>query len=152
MELKESVNMEEIEKKKPKFIPFIVGIIVFGISFFGVKTLFNNSFSFDQAMVKVASELNKSCPIMVDRETRLDNVAAMPENVFQYNYTLINLEKSEINIEELREYIEPNVVNNVKTNPDMKDYRENKVTMAYNYRDKNGVFILRINVTPEMYE
>jgi hypothetical protein len=34
----------------------------------------------------------------------------------------------------------------------MKDYKENKVTMAYNYRDKNGKFILKINVTPEKYE
>ena len=39
-----------------------------------------------------------------------------------------------------------------KTNPNMKDYKNNKVTMSYNYRDKNGVFTLKINVTPEMYE
>ncbi len=152
VELKESEKTETIGKKKSKFIPLIVGIIAFGISFFGVKMLFNSSNSFDQAMMKAASEINKNCPIMVDKNTRLDNAVALPENVFQYNYTLLNLEKSKVNIEEMRAYIQPNVVNNVKTNPDMKDYKENKVTMVYNYRDKNGVFILKIDVTPEMYE
>lgn len=152
VEFKKSVKTEKIVMKKPKLIPLIVGIIAFGVSFFGAKMLFNNSYSFDQAMMKAASEINKSCPIMVNEDTRLDNAVAMPKNIFQYNYTLINLEKNKIIVEELREYIEPIVLNNVKTNPDMKDYKENKVTMAYNYRDKNGVFILKINVTPEMYE
>ncbi|MFL0087961.1 hypothetical protein V2550_04745 [Tenacibaculum maritimum] len=152
-ETKREKNPERnTRKNKGKILPVIVGIIAFGFSFFGVKMLFNNFYSFDKAMMKAASEINKSCPIMVDSDTRLDNAVAMPENVFQYNYTLINLDKSEINVEEIREYIEPNVVNNIKTNTDMKDYKENKVTMAYNYRDKNGVFILKINVTPEMYE
>jgi hypothetical protein len=36
-----------------------------------------------------ANELNKSCLMMVDQDTRLDNAVALPENVFQYNYTLI---------------------------------------------------------------
>lgn len=88
---------------------------------------------------------------MVDQNTRLDNVAAFPNNIFQYNYTLVNLEKSEVNIDTVKKYLEPNIINNVKTNPDLKPYRDNKVTMAYNYRDKNGVFVLKIEVTPEMY-
>ena len=140
------------KKSKHKILPIIVGLIAFGISFFVVQKLFNNQQSFDKAMMKAANEINESCPIMVDNDTRLDNTVAMPNNVFQYNYTLVNLVKSEINIDEIRNYIEPNVVNNVKTNPDMKDYKKNKITMAYNYRDKNGEFILKINVTPDKYE
>jgi len=42
-------------------------------------------------------------------------------------------------------------INNVKTNPDLKIYRDNKVTMAYNYKDKNGIFVLKISVTPGLY-
>jgi len=153
--LTENFNTDRTEKKsetRKKILPIIIGIIAFGISFFAVQKLFNNHQSFDKAMMKAASEINESCPIMIDNDTRLDNTVAMPDNIFQYNYTLINLEKSKINIEELKSYIEPNVVNNVKTNPDMKAYKDNKVTMAYNYKDKNGEFILKINVTPEKYE
>ncbi len=103
-------------------------------------------------MMKAASEINESCPIMIDKDTRLDNTIALPDNIFQYNYTLVNLEKQEINVGELKNYIEPNVINNVKTSPDMKDYRENRTTMVYYYKDKNGEFVLKINVSPEKYE
>ena len=102
-------------------------------------------------MMEAASELNKTCPIMVDKDTQLDNAVAMPDNVFQYNYTLVNLEKSQVNIDTVKKYIEPGLINSVKTNPDLKNYRDNKVTMAYSYKDKNGVFILKISVTPDLY-
>ena len=76
----------------------------------------------------------------------------MPGNVFQYNYTLVNLVKDSIDIPGLESYIKPVILNNVKTNPDMKGFRDNKVTMTYTYKDKDGVYITRINITPDMYE
>jgi hypothetical protein len=102
-------------------------------------------------MMEAASELNKTCPFMVDKDTRLDNAAALPGNIFQYNYTLVNLDKSEVNVDTVKKYVEPGLINNVKTSPGLKVYRDNKVTMAYNYRDKNGVFVLKITVTPDLY-
>lgn len=102
-------------------------------------------------MMEAASELNKSCPIMVDQQTRLDNVVALPDNAFQYNYTLVAYDKSEINIDTVKKYIEPTLVNTVRTNPDLKSFREHNVTMIYNYRDKHGVFVLKIPVTPAQY-
>ena len=149
----ENIPVEKSKNKgKNKILPIIVGIIAFGISYFTVQKLFNNPQSFDKAMMEAASEINENCPIMIDNDTRLDNTVAMPNNIFQYNYTLVNLEKNEINIEELRSFIEPNVVNNVKTNPEMKAYKDNKVTMSYFYKDKKGEYLLEINVTPEQYE
>lgn len=103
-------------------------------------------------MMQAASQINQSCPIMVDQETRLDNAVAMPGKIFQYNYTLVNLAKDSINISGLESYIKPMILNNVKTNPDMKSFRDNKITMTYTYKDKYGVFITRIDITPEMYE
>ncbi len=37
--------------------------------------------------MEIASEINKSCPMMIDKETQFDNALAMPGKVFQYNYT-----------------------------------------------------------------
>lgn len=68
---------------------------------------------------------------MIDNATRLDNAIAMPDNVFQYNYTLVNMVKDSINIHELNNYLEPTITNFVKTNPDMQKMRENKVTVNY---------------------
>ncbi len=89
---------------------------------------------------------------MVDKETRLDNAVALPNNILQYNYSLINYDKSQVNEAILRKAITPGLVNNVRTNPALKLYRENKTTLAYNYRDKNGNFILLISVTPDLYK
>jgi len=95
------------KNKRKKTIGTIVGILAFGLSSFAVKQIFFKPVSFDKAMMEAASELNKTCPIMVDKETRLDNTVAMPDNVFQYNYTLVNLEKSQINIDTIKKYVEP---------------------------------------------
>lgn len=139
------------KNNRNKIIGTVVGIVVFGLSYLAVQQLFFKPVSLDKAMMEAASELNKTCPIMVDQDTRLDNAVALPGNIFQYNYTLVNLYKSEVNIDTVKKYFEPGIINNVKTNPDLKVYRDNKVTMAYYYKDKNGEFVLRISVTPDMY-
>ena len=101
--------------------------------------------------MNAASEINKSCPMMVDKETRLDNTIALPENVFQYNYTLVNMEVATTDVNQLENYVKPILINTVKTNPDMKTNREHKTTMGYSYKDKNGIFLFKILVTPDLY-
>jgi hypothetical protein len=144
-------HMEPAANTKKNTIGAILGLVAFAITYFAVQQIFFKPASFDKAMMDAASELNKSCPIMVDQETRLDNAVALPDNIFQYNYTLVNLDKSEVNQDTLKKYIEPGLINNMKTNPDLKVYRENKVTMAYYYKDKNGEFVLKLSITPDMY-
>ena len=34
----------------------------------------------------------------------------------------------------------------------MKFYRDNKITLSYYYKDKQGVFLLNIDVTPDTYQ
>ena len=105
-------------------------------------------------MMAAASEINKSCPIMIDSETQLDNVVALPDNVFQYNYTLVNLLKSElsVDVELIKAELKPEIVNEVKTNPDLAFYRQNKTTIKYLYKDKEGSFLMTIAVGPDLYE
>ena len=138
-------------KNKKKTISATVGLVVgVGVAILIQQLVFKTP-SFDKAMMQAASELNKSCPVMVDQETRLDNAVALPDNIFQYNYTLINLEKDSIDLQIFEGYMKPMILNNVKTNPDLQAYRDNKVTMAYNYKDKNGVFITKISITADQY-
>jgi hypothetical protein len=107
--------------------------------------------SFDKEMMAVASEINQSCPIMVDSETRLDNVVSMPNKVLQYNYTLINKSKEDINIEVMESELARNIPNYIRTNPSMKTLRDFKTTFIYFYRDKEGDYLLSIEVKPEHY-
>jgi len=153
-------NVDSIVNQQPaksternkKLIGGIVGMVFFGLSYFLVQHFFFKPPSFDKAMMAAASEINKTCPIMVDQYTQLDNALALPGNSFQYNYTLIDMDISEVSVDTAKKYLLPNIINTVKTNPDMKIYRDNKTTMIYNYKDKNGVFIMKFAITPEMYK
>jgi len=142
----------ENSKDRKKHLWTAIGVAAGFLFVFFIKQLAFNTPSFNKAMMQAASEVNKSCPVMVDQETRLDNAVALPGNIFQYNYTLINLAKDSIDAQSFEDYMKPVILNNVKTNPDLKVYRDNKVTMAYNYKDKNGVFITKISVSAKQYE
>lgn len=146
-------TVEKEKKKKPvgAIVGAIIGVIAVALSNYVVQQIFFKPPSFDKVMMTAASEINKTCPIMIDQYTRLDNAFALDDKL-QYNYTLINVEKSQVNPDTVKKYIEPGIINNVRTSPDLKIYRDNKTTMIYNYRDKNGVFILKFSVTPDMYE
>jgi hypothetical protein len=142
--------MESPDKKK-KNIQTVVGMITGALALVLVQHFFFKAPTYDQVMMEAASEINKSCPMMVDQDTRLDNAVALPANIFQYNYTLVNLEKAKTDVSQIENYLTPILINNVKTNPDMKINRDNKTTMGYYYKDRNGEFLFKILVTPELY-
>lgn len=108
--------------------------------------------TFDKLMLQITSELNKFCPIMVDAETQLDNVVALSKNTLQYNYTLLSAERASVDISVLENYMQPIILNIIKTNPDLKIFRDNDVIMAYNYRDKNGKHLFKLTFKPENYK
>lgn len=146
--------IEPVEKKGgfKKIIPVIAGVVMFYLAYYGIQHMFFSPPTFDKAMMQIASEVNKTCPIMVDNETRLDNTIALPGNIFQYNYTLVNMDKSSVDTIAAKNYLEPNVVNMVKTNPQMELVRKNKVIVNYLYRDKKMEYLFMISVTPDKYE
>lgn len=135
-----------------KTLGIIVGIIAFGLSYFAVQQLFFKVPTLDKAMMEMASEINKTCPVMIDAETRLDNAISLPKNIFQYNYTILNIDKASTDTLEMRKYLEPTITNSIKTSPLMKFQRDNKMTINYYYKDKAGSFLLLISVTPEKYQ
>jgi hypothetical protein len=135
-----------------KAIIIIISLAAFVLTYYAIQQIFFKEYSFNDVMIEAANQLNESCPLMVDEETQLDNAVVLPDNIFQYNYTMVNSEKQEINTTELRNYLEPLLTNNVKTNPDLKIYRDNKVTMNYYYKDKFGEAVMKISVSPDKYK
>lgn len=141
----------ENQKRNNKKVGIIVGVVVGLIAYFLVKQFVLAAPSFDKVMMEAAAKINESCPIMIDQNTRLDNTVALPDNIFQYNYTLVRLAKKSVDIKVFEENMKPIILNNVRTNPDLKIYRDNKTTMAYNYMDKNGEFITKISIRADQY-
>jgi len=136
-----------------QMIGIIVGMAVAAIVSTGVQKWLFPKPTIDKVLVELASKLNKEmCPMMLDMDTRADNAMALPNKTFLYNYTLVNFENGMIDTTEIKKIIEPNIINGIKTNPNMEYFRDNKVTMRYYYKDKNGNYLFSIIVTPEQYK
>ena len=113
-----------------------------------------NSYSnidFDAMLRITAEKINERCPMMVDKNTRMDNVAALSNKTVLYNYTMINNLVDDFTDEYFENEFGPILINQVKTNPGLSSWRENNVTFKYHYSDKDGVSIKQYTITPEMY-
>jgi len=124
----------------------IISVAVFIVAAFGAKYLLQSILSDgeefnDQVLMEAASELNSTAPTMVDSETRLDSATAS-NNTFIYKYTLINYQKEDLDIEQVRNTIFPGIARGVCTTPELQVFREHGTTMKYNYYDLDGDFIL----------
>lgn len=160
-----TTQINEIQKsnsksKKIKGLKYWIGFAIAFAIFYAIGQIGGEKIAglikknplYDKMLVETADEINRTCPIMIDNATRLDNTTALPDNAFQYNYTLVSMVKDSINIDELMNNLEPTVINYVKTNPDMKTIRDNNTTISYDYKDKYGVHLFKITIKPEQYK
>ena len=89
---------------------------------------------------------------MQDSETRLESTEALPDKVFQYNYTLVQINRDSIDVEMLYVSFLEAMIENARENPDLELFRKNKVTFSYYFKDRLGNFVTRIKVKPEDYK
>ena len=141
---------KENNSKKGKTIRMVVGMIAFSLSYYGVQQLFKKDL--ESELKNASRELNRQTPMQIDEYSRLDSASTKGKTNFIYHYTLFDLEKSEVNLDTVNKYIKPNLIENIKNTPEFKVYRDNNITMDYKYYDKNGVFVTKISVTPELYK
>jgi len=94
--------------------------------------------------------INDKCPEMIDPETRLDSVLLLPEGL-SYFYTLPNKDKPGINSIAFKAFIIPEIIDNIRTNPNLEMFRDSSITMVFNYRDRNGELITEFSVKPGQY-
>ena len=89
---------------------------------------------------------------MLDESTRLDRVAAYNGQKLHYYYTIIDNSLSIADKELFDNIMEPTLVNAMKTNPDVKIFRDKKVTMTYTYYNNSGEHLTTIDITPDKYQ
>ncbi|GGF70102.1 hypothetical protein [Wenyingzhuangia marina] len=141
--------MKKEQSKKSKILSSVVGVISFGVFYIIGRQFFAPDL--ETELNNVAIQLNKQTPMQVDEFTRLDSASSKGATNLMYYYTIMNLDKSEVNLDTVNKYIRPSIIENVKTSPDLKVYRDNNITMDYIYFDKNGEFVIKLAVTPELY-
>jgi hypothetical protein len=102
---------------------------------------------------EIAKNANKELqtPGMLDDETRIDEIKAMPGKKLVYYYTLVNYAIDDLNIDFFEESMKEDLFNNLK-NPELKPLKDNEVTFVHIYRDKDGEVISTLEFTYEDYK
>lgn len=66
--------------------------------------------------------------------------------------TAIGMVKEEANLDTIKKYIEPGLLQNIRTNSQLKPARSGKITFIYLFRDMNGEIFYEYTITPDMYK
>lgn len=131
-----------------------VGMVSFALCFILVYWLMTGPLSsekpVEEQLQALSSGLSEKCPVMVDDITRLDSVRS-EGLVLNYFYTLVDADKDMGDFAGVRPQIEAQILEQVKTNPDMKALRESRVTFGYIYYDRNGKRLFEFKITPGQY-
>ncbi|MCK9311369.1 MAG: hypothetical protein M0P26_03725 [Bacteroidales bacterium] len=141
--------MEKDKAQNNRIIPIFVLVIgVFAIIL--MKHLFIDS-SYNKVLLNKVHEINRSCPVMIDQDTRLDSACIPQHLTLQYDYTMVNVLKDSMDIINFHANLEQSILYSVKQNPELKPYLENNVTIACHYKDRTGNFVTKVSITPEQY-
>ncbi len=108
--------------------------------------------SLQDKMKEVVENTNKNCPLPVDQETRLDKMAVTGEKTLQYYYTLLNVDKNSVDINAYKGPIVNQLVNAVKSNPELRYFRDNDLTFIFTYKDLSGAVLFETTISPEFYK
>ena len=115
----------------------------------------SNDAKVDKLLADTVSGVNKQCPMTIDKETRLDNAAALPGKIIQYNYTLINYSKSQLTADQIasiKSTMNASLRNTIKSSSDMKPLKDYGVTFKYVYKSNDGTELISLTITPSDYQ
>jgi len=93
-------------------------------------------------------DLNSRTPYMMDSGIRVDEIKFTPPRTITFRFVLVGLEEKYFDFDKQQ----ADIIEHIKTNPQMKDMREARVYLSYIYADKNGSLLKKIDITPEMYK
>lgn len=127
------------------FIATAFGILAVSLS---LSRCSDGPAAMDKELVKVSSDMNKTLPMMLDKDTRLDTTVPGPGKRLTYVNTIVNYELAQIDTVAMRKILTPNILSNYKTQKDMESFRKQGVVLRYQYKDKNGVYLIEIEANP----
>lgn len=93
--------------------------------------------------------LNKTFPLIIDNGVRLDSLIILPENVVEYDFTLVEINESVMNTDDFKQDMQDAISVEIEKNLMLKNiqngiievYKNNNFSplkTKYLYRDKNG--------------
>ena len=131
----------------------IMVLLVVFLAVIAIQKMLNNPAESQKRMLKVVESIKQTCPVIIDDETRLDSitlVSGYAEIVFYH--TLLYMVNDTSIIAEFEERMNPLIIENTRNNPDLRIFRINNMVISNGYMDKNGEFMCKISVSPEVYK
>lgn len=99
-----------------------------------------------ESLRRVAAELNRSVPVMIDKETEL-LTAEDAEGMLIYNYRLVRYSLSQLDPNQFATRIKPGLTRNACNRAETREQFLNKgITLRYAYFDKDKQHIATIDV------
>ena len=108
----------------------------------------------DKTLQDAVDLLNKSTPMTVDSDTRLDSAEVQENRTLCYNYTLVNYAKADISDEmatQIKDSMVPMITAQIKSNADLEELRKLDVSFKYVYKSSDDQELFNILVTPQDY-
>lgn len=135
-----------------RFFYFLILIISLTVAL-AVKQIFFKAErkTFDDHLEMISEEINKTCPIVMDKETRLDRTSTRGGNTFQYHYTLTNLEKGRFDEADLKAYLSESILNSIRESEDLQYFKDRGTTLVYHYSDRYRQELFTLTFTKEEY-
>lgn len=125
-------------------------VMALAISFTAVSCMTGGSNDYE-ALIKTSEEMNKSFPMQVDNDTRLDSTNVQKEPLtLNYYYTIVTIEKEALtgNLQEVVAQLKKGTQENLDKAPEMAEFREKNISLKYCYYDKKGAFVVDYTIKP----
>ncbi len=106
----------------------------------------------DNKALKVVTQFNEKCPMMIDAETRMDGIEIKNGNTIVYKYTLINLLASKVDTTQFNRALRSGIINTIKTSAELDELKRIKSSFEYYYKDREANFIYSFIIKPEDYQ
>lgn len=101
-----------------------------------------------QFLDKIAAEINRSVPVMIDQETELMPAGGAP-GMLIYNYRLVNVSVAQLDHNKFAAGAKEKVTQGACNRPETRDgFLRKGVTLRYSYFDKDKKHIATFDVQP----
>jgi hypothetical protein len=136
--------------KKKSVSLIVVALIVASVLWWGLPRSYQkheNPRSLE-SLSRVAADLNRSVPVMIDKETEL-LTSAGAEAMLIYNYRLVQYSLSQLDPNQFATRIKPGVTRNACNRAETREEFLNKgITLRYVYFDRDKQHIATIDISP----
>lgn len=130
----------------------ILSISVLGLLILCKKTPSNE---IANELKETADSINKVTPQEINERVRLDFASVDDEKTIHYHYTLTLDDPKNMDAayyENSKPLLKKEMIELIKTSPDLADLRKQMVTFKYSYQDRNKKPLLELVIAPKDYQ